>query len=49
MMRSRQLGTAREGSGKELPATDPTAGTPAISTDSEMAEIEAILRKRGIS
>lgn len=45
MMRSRQLGTAQEGSPKkELPT-----GTPAISTDSEMAEIEAILRKRGIS
>lgn len=55
MLRSRQLAQAPAGSGKgtgkgtELPASRPQGGQPAIDTDSEMAEIEAILRKRGIS
>lgn len=49
MMRSRRLGAAPEGSAAELPRGKGTGSSPAIDTDSEMAEIEAILRKRGIS
>lgn len=53
MMRSRQLGGASDGGRKE-PATGPAKGSakelPASTgADPEMAEIEAILRKRGIS
>lgn len=48
-MRSRQLGRTEAGSSHELPASrTPARGAPAIGTDPEMAEIEAILRKRGI-
>lgn len=53
MMRARQLGTsatkAPAESGKEVPAGRGSKGAPAIGTDPEMAEIEALLRKRGIS
>ena len=49
MMRSRRLGAAPEASGQELPRGKGGSTSPAIDTDSEMAEIEAILRKRGIS
>ncbi|HEU5037182.1 MAG TPA: hypothetical protein VFT70_09255 [Nocardioides sp.] len=46
-MRSRQLGKApTKGS---PPPVDSPKGRPAIEGDPEMAEIEAILRKRGIS
>ncbi|GAB3194888.1 hypothetical protein GCM10027062_00210 [Nocardioides hungaricus] len=46
MVRSRQAGRVRSRqSGRELPSRR----QPAIDTDSEMAEIEAILRNRGIS
>jgi hypothetical protein len=51
MVRARQLGKAPDAPAKELPSGDRrrSGAEPAISTDSEMAEIEAILRKRGIS
>lgn len=49
MMRSRQLGKAQDGSAPELPAGRGRGTAPATDTDPEMAEIEAILRKRGIS
>jgi hypothetical protein len=52
MMRSRQLGTAQDGSAKELPSGRAPRSAPVVTdtdTDPEMAEIEAILRKRGIS
>jgi hypothetical protein len=50
MMRSRRLGTAQDGSAKELPAGRGPRSAPIVAdTDPEMAEIEAILRKRGIS
>ena len=48
MMRSRQLGKARDGSSKQLPASGGPRSAPVVETDPEMAEIEAILRKRGI-
>lgn len=50
MMRSRRLGKAQDGSAKELPSGR-AASRPAVAadTDPEMAEIEALLRKRGIS
>ena len=47
MGRARQLGAADEGTAPEVPRSRATS-SPAIDTDSEMAEIEAILRKRGI-
>jgi hypothetical protein len=49
MMRSRRLGKAKDRSTGELPSGRATRGAPAIDTDPEMAEIEALLRKRGIS
>jgi hypothetical protein len=49
MIRSRQLAKAPQDSGTELTRREKAGGRPAIDTDSEMAEIEAILRKRGIS
>jgi hypothetical protein len=50
MMRSRQLGTAQDGSAKELPSGRAPRSAPVVTdTDPEMAEIEAILRKRGIT
>lgn len=49
MLRARQLGSAPEGAAKELPSGRESRGAPAIGSDPEMAEIEAILRKRGIS
>jgi hypothetical protein len=50
MMRARQLGKAQEGSSGELPAGRAPRSAPVTTdTDPEMAEIEAILRKRGIS
>ena len=50
MMRSRQLGKAEDGTAKELPAARGSRSAPVVTeTDPEMAEIEAILRKRGIS
>ncbi len=49
MMRSRQLGKAQDGPSKELPAARGQKSAPVVATDPEMAEIEAILRKRGIS
>jgi hypothetical protein len=49
MMRSRQLGTAQDDSSKELPAARGPRSAPVVDTDPEMAEIEALLRKRGIS
>lgn len=48
MMRTRQLGKASEGS-PELPTARAPRKAPATDTDPEMAEIEALLRKRGIS
>ncbi|MGB0100973.1 MAG: hypothetical protein WBP61_11910 [Nocardioides sp.] len=49
MLRTRQL--ARASTDGASPALSPPAkrGAPAIDTDPEMAEIEALLRKRGIS
>ncbi len=44
-LRARELGTRAEKPGKKLPAAG--RGAPAI--DDDMAEIEALLRKRGIS
>ena len=50
MMRSRQLGKAQAGSAPELPSgRAPRKAAVGTDTDPEMAEIEAILRKRGIS
>lgn len=51
MMRARQLGKATDGaSSRALPSGRGSGSAPAvIDTDPEMAEIEAILRKRGIS
>ncbi|MFC7497254.1 MULTISPECIES: hypothetical protein [unclassified Nocardioides] len=54
MLRSRQLGTKEKapkqvGSAGEKPAARSSRGAPAIDGDPEMAEIEALLRKRGIS
>jgi hypothetical protein len=50
MMRSRRLGKADDGTAKELPAGRGSRSAPVVTeTDPEMAEIEAILRKRGIS
>jgi hypothetical protein len=50
MMRSRQLGKAGNDQAKELPAARGSRSAPVVTdTDPEMAEIEAILRKRGIS
>jgi hypothetical protein len=50
MVRSRQLGRAESGTAKELPAARGSRSAPVVTeTDPEMAEIEAILRKRGIS
>ncbi|GAB6985869.1 hypothetical protein [Nocardioides pyridinolyticus] len=48
MVRSRRLRTAPEGSARELPRGEGVGSRPAIGTDSEEDEIEAILRKRGI-
>jgi hypothetical protein len=49
-LRARQLGKTDDGSARELPAKrSPSAGKPALSGDDDMAEIEALLRKRGIS
>lgn len=48
MMRSRRLRTAPEGPAGELPRAKGASSSPAIDTDSEVAEIEAILRRRGI-
>jgi hypothetical protein len=49
MVRSRRLGKAHtKGAPPPLDPPHPRSA-PAIDTDSEMAEIEAILRKRGIS
>lgn len=49
MMRSRQLGRAQDGPSQELPAGRGSRPAPVVAdTDPEMAEIEAILRKRGI-
>lgn len=51
MMRSRQLGAAQESGGTEPARKQPKRELPpaASGADSEMDEIEAILRKRGIS
>lgn len=49
MLRSRRIGKTEGGSRKELAAGRRPAAAPATSVDPEMAEIEAILRKRGIS
>jgi hypothetical protein len=50
MIRSRQLGKAQGDSAKELPTGQAPRSAPVVTdTDPEMAEIEAILRKRGIS
>jgi hypothetical protein len=50
MLRSRQLGASpKQGSPKEVPAGRESKGAPAIAGDPEMDEIEALLRKRGIS
>ncbi|GAA1144093.1 hypothetical protein [Nocardioides aquiterrae] len=50
MIRSRQLGKGPDGTAKELPAARGSRSAPVVTdTDPEMAEIEAILRKRGIS
>jgi hypothetical protein len=53
-LRARQLakagGTSPTGKPGELPAKrTPNAGQPALAGDDDMAEIEALLRKRGIS
>jgi hypothetical protein len=55
-LRSRQLGRTRrhdkvgDAPARELPAKrSPAAGKPAPAPDDDMAEIEALLRKRGIS
>jgi len=47
MLRSRQLGTADQA--KPLPQGKAPKSEPALGTDDDMAEIEALLRKRGIS
>ena len=50
MMRTRRLGKAPDGPSKQLPAARGSRSAPVVTdTDPEMAEIEAILRKRGIS
>jgi hypothetical protein len=49
MLRSRQVEKGDSGSRKELAAGRKPAARPTTSADPEMAEIEAILRKRGIS
>jgi hypothetical protein len=50
MMRSRRLGKAQDGSAPELPSgRAPRKAAVGTDTDPEMDEIEAILRKRGIS
>lgn len=50
MMRTRRLGKAPDGSSKQLPAARGSRSAPVVTdTDPEMAEIEDILRKRGIS
>ena len=50
MVRSRRLGTSTDGPAKELPAARGSRSAPVVTeTDPELAEIEAILRKRGIS
>jgi hypothetical protein len=54
-LRSRELakggGRTRTRGSRELPAPDSSGrrGTPAVSGDDDLAEIEALLRKRGIS
>lgn len=49
MLRSRQLGGSGESSGKPLPAGKAPRSEPALPGDDDMAEIEALLRKRGIT
>jgi hypothetical protein len=49
-LRSRQLGKGANGSSKELAPGRGSRSAPVVTeTDPELAEIEAILRKRGIS
>ena len=48
MLRARQLGTPPRGRA-ELPGDGGSRKAPASGADSEMAEIEALLRKRGIN
>lgn len=47
-LRTRQLGTAPRAAATP-PSADPARKAPAIDTDSELAEIEELLRKRGIN
>jgi hypothetical protein len=48
-LRSREVGKAQTGTSAELPAKrSKRAGPPALGGDDDMAEIEALLRKRGI-
>jgi hypothetical protein len=49
-LRTRQVAKTDGGTPRELPAArSPKAGQPALAGDDDMAEIEALLRKRGIS
>jgi hypothetical protein len=52
-LRSRELGKGGKGKtsgpARELPASGARKGAPAVADDDDMAEIEALLRKRGIS
>jgi hypothetical protein len=49
-IRARQVGSAPTAGKAELPAAGPgRKGRPAVAEDDDMAEIEALLRKRGIS
>jgi hypothetical protein len=50
-LRAREIGAAKPaGDAKKLPSAGPAGkGRPAVAEDDDMAEIEALLRKRGIS
>lgn len=49
MIRSRQLGTTGEPEAKALPKGKAPRSEPTFPVDDDMAEIEALLRKRGIT
>jgi len=49
-LRAREVGPSSDQDGKELPSAGPARkGRPALAEDNDMADIEALLRKRGIS
>ncbi len=49
MLRTRQLAKADGSTAKPLPQGKAPKSEPALASDDDMAEIEALLRKRGIT